>query len=151
MHPLNVELRTMRDADCHAVAALLPDLGYNATPAQMQARLTALREWPHQEAFIAAVGDVIIGLCQIQGVCLLASEGYAEVQALVVAASHQRQGIGHALLQHASDWAYGLGYERVRLRSGIHREAAHRFYEAAGFSRSKASYVFERHRRWTSQ
>ena len=143
MHLSSIKLRTMRDADCHAVAALLPDLGYSATPAQIQARLTALREWPHQEAFIATVEVVIIGLCQVQGVRLLASEGYAEVQALVVAASHQRQGIGNALLQLASNWAYGLGYERVRLRSGIQREASHQFYEAAGFSRSKASYAFE--------
>ena len=141
----------MRDVDCPAVAALLPDLGYSATPAQMQARLTALREWPHQEAFVAEVDGVIAGLCQIQGVRLLASMGYAEVQALVVATSHERQGIGRALLQHASDWAYDLGYERVRLRSGIHREAAHRFCEATGFSRSKTSYAFESHRPQASQ
>jgi GNAT superfamily N-acetyltransferase len=151
MQQLKVEIRAMRDVDCPAVAALLPDLGYSATPAQMQARLTALREWPHQEAFIAEVDGVIVGLCQVQGVRLLASKGYAEVQALVVATNHERQGIGRALLQHASDWAYDLGYERVRLRSGIHREAAHRFYEATGFSRSKASYAFETHRPPTSK
>ena len=146
-----ITIRSMRDADCRAVAALLPDMGYAATPDQMQARLTALREWPHQEAFVAEVGGALIGLCQIQGVRLLASEGYAEVQALVVAASHQRQGIGKALLQHACDWAFDLGYERVRLRSGIHREAAHLFYEAAGFSRSKASYAFETHHQPTGR
>ena len=151
MQQLKVEIRAMRDVDCPAVAALLPDLGYSATPAQMQARLTALREWPHQEAFVAEVDGVIAGLCQVQGVRLLASKGYAEVQALVVATSHERQGIGRALLQHASDWAYDLGYERVRLRSGIHREAAHRFYEATGFFRSKASYAFETHRPQASQ
>lgn len=144
-------IRSMRDADCHAVAALLPDLGYSATPDQLQVRLTALREWPHQEAFVAEMGGALIGLYQIQGVRLLASEGYAEVQALVVAASHQRQGIGNGLLQHACDWANALGYARVRLRSGIHREAAHRFYEAAGFSGSKASYAFERYRPRTCQ
>lgn len=151
MHHMGIGIRSMRDADCHAVAALLPDLGYSATPDQLQVRLIALREWPHQEAFVAEMGGALIGLCQIQGVRLLASEGYAEVQALVVATGHQRQGIGNALLQHACDWANALGYERVRLRSGVHREAAHRFYEAAGFPRSKASYAFERHRPQTCQ
>ncbi len=146
MPHIGTTVRSMRDADCHAVAPLLPDLGYSATPAQMQARLTALREWPHQEAFVAEVDGVIAGLCQVQGVRLLASNGYAEVQALVVGAGYQRQGIGKALLQHASDWAHSLGYERVRLRSGIHREAAHRFYEATGFTPTKASYAFEAHR-----
>nr|WP_315489787.1 GNAT family N-acetyltransferase [uncultured Rhodoferax sp.] len=145
MQQLKVELRAMRDIDCPAVAALLPDLGYSATPAQMQARLTALREWPHQEAFVAEVGGVIAGLCQIQGVRLLASDGYAEVQALVVATGHQQRGIGKALLQRGCDWACELGYGRVRLRSGLHREGAHQFYEAAGFTRSSASYGFELH------
>lgn len=136
-------IRCMHDADCHAVATLLPDLGYSASVEQIQARLAALREWPHQEAFVAEMDGTVTGLCQIQGVRLLASEGFAEVQALVVATSHQRQGIGNALLQHACAWAYGLGYTRVRLRSGLHREAAHHFYEAIGFTRSKPSYAFE--------
>jgi GNAT superfamily N-acetyltransferase len=133
----------MNATDAEAVARLLPDLGYAASPTELEARLSALREWPHQEAFVAELGHAVVGLCQVQGVRLLASEGYAEIQALVVASGHQRQGIGRALLVHAREWAHGLGYVRVRLQSGLHREAAHLFYEAAEFSRSKPSYAFE--------
>ena len=136
-------IRVMHGSDSGAVAALLPDLGYSAGADQIHSRLLALRDWPDQEAFVAELSGVVVGLCQVQGVRLLASDGYAEVQTLVVSASRQRLGIGKALLFHAIEWAQGKGYERVRLRSGLHRETAHRFYEAAGFSCSKPSYAFE--------
>lgn len=138
-----VTVREMQGFDSVAVPELLKQLGYSASSEQVHSRLVALREWPHQEAFVAELSGVIVGLCQIQGVRLLASEGYAEVQVLVVSGGQQRQGIGKELLAHAREWAHKHGYARVRLRSGLHREAAHRFYEAVGFSRSKPSYAFE--------
>ena len=147
MTSICASIRCMRPADSKAVAALLAVLGYTADAEQVLARLLALREWPDQEAFVADVAGVAVGLCQVQGVRLLASDGYAEVHALVVASAHQREGVGAALLSHARDWSHARGYARVRLHSGMHREAAHRFYEAAGFSRSKPNYAFEARRR----
>ena len=137
-------LRAMQSSDAIAVAALLPDLGYSASPAEIAARLAALREWPDQEAFVACEGAAVVGFCQVQGVRLLASNGYAEVQALVVAQASQRRGVGSTLLEHAVQWAFGRGYERVRLRSGMHREDAHGFYAQRGFVQSRASLAFER-------
>ena len=142
-HNMNATIREVHDSDCAAIPRLLADLGYSVESEQVRSRLIALREWPDQEAFLTELNGVVVGLCQVQGVRLLASEGYAEVQALVVSAGHQRQGIGRALLIHACEWANNRGYRRVRLRSGLHREDAHRFYAAIGFSRSKASYAFE--------
>ena len=139
-------LRPMSPADVPAVVRLLPDLGYEATQEQLARRLAALREWPDQEAFVADDGGAIVGLCQVQGVRLLVSDGYAEVQALVVAAACQGRGIGRALLAHACDWAFARGYERVRLRSGLQREAAHAFYVAQGFTQSRGSFAFEKWR-----
>lgn len=136
-------LRPMTLADAPAVARLLPDLGYDATPAQVEARLSALRDWPDQEAFVAERDGVVVGLCQVQGVRLLASDGYAEIQALVVAAACQGQGLGRALVAHANAWAFALGYTRVRLRSGTHRVEAHAFYEALGFEKARSSFAFE--------
>jgi GNAT superfamily N-acetyltransferase len=136
-------LRLLQSADAHAIAALLPDLGYEATPEQLVRRLAALREWPDQEAFVAADDDRVVGLCHVQGVRLLNSEGYAEIQALVVSAACQGRGLGRRLVAHARDWAFARGYTRVRLRSGVQREAAHAFYEHLGFEKAKASYAFE--------
>lgn len=82
-------------------------------------------------------------MSQVQGVRLLASAGYAEVQALVVASAYQGRGLGAGLLRHTVDWAFARGYPWVRLRSGVHRVAAHRFYRARGFTQARASHAFE--------
>jgi GNAT superfamily N-acetyltransferase len=139
-----VNIRLAHASDADALAALLPDLGYTATADQLARRLAALRDWPDQEAFVAQVDGRIVGLCHVQGVRLLASDGYAEIQALVVSAACQGQGIGRPLLEHACAWAAARGYDRVRLRSNVIREGAHAFYEHLGFEKSKASYAFER-------
>lgn len=137
-------IRGMSPADCAAVSYLLPDLGYPASDSDVARRLAALSEWPDQAVFVAEQGAQVVGLCHVHGVRLLASDGYAEVGALVVAATHQRRGVGSALLQRALAWAGVAGYARLRLRSGLHRDGAHRFYGAQGFSQSRASYAFER-------
>jgi GNAT superfamily N-acetyltransferase len=133
----------MRPTDAAAASGLLPDLGYAATSVQLQSRLAALRDWPDQEVFVAELEGSVVGLCQVQGVRLLVSDGYAEIQALVVAAACQGRGFGKALVAQACDWAFARGYERVRLRSGTHRLQAHAFYEARGFENARASFAFE--------
>ena len=138
-----VTIRPLVSTDAAAISALLPDLGYEATPEQVVRRLAGLREWPDQDAFVAVLEGAIVGLCHVQGVRLLASDGYVEIQALVVSAACQGQGIGRRLVAHAGEWAFARGYERVRLRSGVQREAAHAFYEHLGFEKAKASYAFE--------
>jgi len=143
-----VTLRPLQpaDADADAIAALLPDLGYAATAAQTARRLAALREWPDQDAFVAEADGRVVGLCHVQGVRMLISDGYAEIQALVVSTALQGQGIGRQLVAHACEWAFARGYERVRLRSNVTREGAHAFYEHLGFEKAKASYAFEKRR-----
>ena len=140
---MSLTLRLLQPADADALATLLPDLGYEAAPEQVVRRLAGLREWPDQEAFVAEFDGAIVGLCHVQGVRMLISDGYAEIQALVVAAACQGQGIGKRLVAHACEWAFARGYGRVRLRSNVVREAAHAFYEHLGFEKAKASYAFE--------
>ena len=137
-------LRLLEAADAVAVSALLPDLGYTVSADDVVARLAALRDWPDQEALVAELDGRIVGLCHVQGVRMLISDGYAEIQALVVSEALQGQGLGRQLLEHACAWVAGRGYGRVRLRSNVVREGAHAFYEHLGFEKSKASYAFER-------
>ena len=137
-------LRLLEAADAVAVSALLPDLGYTVSADDVVARLAALRDWPDQEALVAELDGRIVGLCHVQGVRMLVSDGYAEIQALVVSEALQGQGLGKQLLAQACAWASARGYGRVRLRSNVVREAAHAFYEHLGFEKSKASYAFER-------
>ncbi|MEJ2795715.1 GNAT family N-acetyltransferase [Iodobacter sp. LRB] len=141
MPQLNIRPMTIHDAA--AVSALLPALDYTGSPCDVERRFAALSAQPDHVVFLAFHNEQLAGLCHIQGVRLIASDGYAEISALVVSTALQRSGIGKALVCHAKDWAISKGYERLRLRSGLHRENAHLFYEAIGFSKKKASYAFE--------
>lgn len=141
---IEIVLRPATLCDAPGIAALLPDLGYPATVEAVERRLTRLAEWPDNAVLVAERDGELVGLCHIQGVPLLASDGYAEVQALVVAADARRQGIGGSLVRAALAWAGERGYTRVRLRSGLHRTDAHRFYRSLGFSQGRASHAFER-------
>jgi ribosomal protein S18 acetylase RimI-like enzyme len=138
-----VVIRPAEKTDASRISILLPDLGYKAEEADVAARLARLATRPENLVIVAEVAGLVVGLCHVQGVPLLATDGYAEVQALVVSSKCQRQGVGAALLRASVVWASGQGYRRVRLRSGLHREQAHRFYESQGFKRSRASYAFE--------
>jgi GNAT superfamily N-acetyltransferase len=141
---MSATVRLLEAVDADAVSALLPDLGYTVSTDDVAARLARLRDWPDQEAFVAEAGGHVVGLCHVQGVRMLISDGYAEIQALVVSEALQGQGLGKQLLAQASAWASARGYGRVRLRSNVVREGAHAFYEHLGFEKSKASYAFER-------
>jgi GNAT superfamily N-acetyltransferase len=141
---MSVLVRFMNSQDGAAVAALLPHLGYSGSADQIRLRFDALSAWQDNIVLLAETDDRVVGLCQVHGVCLIASNGYAEVAALVVHAEYQRRGIGKLLVERADSWATALGYERLRLRSGVHRTEAHLFYEALGFVKSKASFAFER-------
>ncbi len=136
-------IRPMSISDAAAVSALLPALDYSGSPLDVERRFTALFTQPDQIVFLAFQNEQLAGLCHIQGVRLIASDGYAEISALVVNTALQRSGIGKALVSHAKNWAQSQGHERLRLRSGLHRENAHLFYEAIGFSKKRASYAFE--------
>ena len=136
-------IRPMTLADAAVVAALMPDLGYAAETHEMQRRFEALMQWPGEMPFVAERAGEVVGLCHAQGVRSLASDGYCEIVALVVKAAHHRSGVGRALVKVAVDWAFETGFNRVRLGSGVHREDAHRFYEAIGFTKSRPGYVFE--------
>jgi GNAT superfamily N-acetyltransferase len=138
-----VVIRPAKNTDSTSIAGLLPDLGYAAKAEDVARRLSRIVEWPDNSVFVAEVDDKLVGLCHVQGVPLVASDGYAEVQALVVSSSSQRKGVGTKLLMAAVTWSIHKGYTRVRLRSGLHRQEAHLFYEAQGFTRSKPSYAFE--------
>ncbi len=131
-------------ADATAIAMLMPDLGYEASAADLVRRLGVLLDDASHAVFVADAGGTLRGACHVATVRHLASDGFAEVLDLVVAAAHQGQGHGRALLQCAERWAAAAGHTRVRLRSGVHREAAHAFCERQGYERSRASFAFER-------
>lgn len=132
----------MESGDLPALEALLPHLGYHVTLAELTARYERARNSP-EHAFLVTEGAGVTGWAHVFGVRLLESAGYAELGGIVVAPEHRRQGIGKGLVAACAQWARSRGFQRLRLSSGVHRDEAHRFYEAFGFHKAKAAYAFE--------
>lgn len=134
----------MRREDAAAVAALGDELDRPARPEDLVRRLGRLAREPGHAAFVAEEDGEVLGWAHVQAVVNLAAESFAEVRALVVTARRRRRGIGQALVRACEAWATDAGLERVRLRSGVHRDGAHAFYRRIGYVQAKASYAFER-------
>jgi GNAT superfamily N-acetyltransferase len=69
---------------------------------------------------------------------------FAEIAGLVIDLEHRGRGIGERLLRRAEAWARECGVDRVRVRTNVRREDAHRFYERLGYVREKSQHVFQR-------
>ena len=137
-------IRCARTYDAAAIAALCDELGYPATRQQVVARLAAI-ENAAAKVFVAenAGGEVIAWLHA--GVCAqLTGDDEAEILGLIVADNARSSGIGRALVERAVAWAREHGCTRLRVRSRVERERAHRFYEREGFEPAKTQRVFAR-------
>lgn len=60
-------------------------------------------------------------------------EGVAELKRMYVAPEARRRGVARALLRALEDAARRLGYERLRLETGLRQPEAMALYEAAGY------------------
>lgn len=138
-----VTIRHAHAGDAVDIADLLPLIGYTAEPNEIEFRLERMVLEPNNIVLVADMDSSVVGLCQVQGIHLIANEGFAEINALVVRASHHGHGIGKSLVGSAIGWAIERCYAKIRLYSRVDRIAAHCFYEAYGFTKSRTSHAFE--------
>jgi GNAT superfamily N-acetyltransferase len=138
-------VRPMVNDDVPRVADLAVQLGYNPSAEEVSSRLEALSATPGHAFFVADPrSQPLTGWIHVYGVQTLVSTPYAEIGGIVVEQTVRRRGVGQAILRAAEEWATANGFPEVRLRSGVHREEAHLFYERVGYERSRASYMFRR-------
>lgn len=144
-NPLSI--RPMTENDAEPVSDLMPVLGYAASTTMIRERFFSIPVGSSDCLFVAETTDEIVGFCHVKGIRRVDSDGYGEILTLVVKVSHQRSGVGRALVQRATEWIFAIGFSRVRLGSGVHRTEAHLFYESLGFTKSRPSCAFELHRK----
>ncbi len=138
-----ITIRHVHARDAEDIADMLPLLGYAAESHEIEYRLERMMLEPNNILLAADMDNSVVGFCQVQGVHLIANEGYAEINALVVKASHQGHGIGKSLVDSAISWAIERCYAKIRLWTRVDRISAHCFYEAYGFTKSRTSHAFE--------
>jgi len=134
-----VEIRSAAPPDAPAIAGLLTELGYPATPEDVTERLNAL---------IRSDADCVLlvpgGLIALHRIPRLAEgDVFARITALVVAPERRGQGVGRVLLDAAEEVARGWGCTLLEVSSGRRpeRRAAHAFYRAAGFEETESRSV----------
>lgn len=135
-------LRSAREDDAEALAALMLQLGYAVSAATIARRLAARDE--SREVFVAETDAGIVGWA---GVCV--QEGFVDgrqawIEGLVVDERKRGAGIGERLLERAETWARARDCDAMRVQSNVVRERAHAFYQRRGYVKLKAQFAFRK-------
>ena len=137
-------IRPAAPADVPKLADLTTQLGYPSSLEEVEARLRDLASRPEDAVLVADEEGEVAGWIHVSALHSLEMEPCAQIQGLVVDASHRGGGIGAALVEAAAEWAAGHGFRTLRVRSNVIRERAHAFYERLGFARTKSQVVLVR-------
>jgi GNAT superfamily N-acetyltransferase len=137
-----ITIRSARTLDAGEIARLTTQLGYDLTEANAADRLSRILVRDDQEFFVADLDDRIVGWVHVLRAEYVDAEAFVVIGGLVVDRNHRRLGIGRRLMDRAERWARERGCSMVRLASSSTRHAAHRFYEAIGYTNIKSQYSF---------
>ena len=136
-------MREARAGDAAEIARLALELGYPASTEAMRARLQSLLPSPRHR-IVVAQGERLLGWIAVERRCTLESGEFVEIVGLVVDAAARGQGVGRALVADAEAWAMGQGFDAIRVRSNVARDASHPFYESLGFARTKTQHAYHK-------
>lgn len=139
---LSVRPLTIEDAE--AVASLSTQLGYPTDAETMRGRIHQLAKSRDRIAFVAVFENSVVGWADASIERHLQSPDVVELGGLVVQEGHRGLGIGKRLCEAVEEWALQQQIPRVRVRSQIKRQDAHRFYLRDGYVHVKTSEVFEK-------
>ena len=130
----------IRDAtltDAPALAALMCELGYKTTPAEMRRRLKSILCHHNYRTLLAEVDGKVCGM-----IGALAHASYehndpsGRILAIVTLPGARRRGIGRALVASAEKDFAQKAVTRVSLDTRLTRKNAHQFYESLGYERN---------------
>jgi ribosomal protein S18 acetylase RimI-like enzyme len=140
----SITVRHARRADIGRIAELLTVFtGSKPSTRAATNRFDLISGDPEQSLFVATARGHVVGLLGFRIRHNLDNVShYGEVSAIAVDPDWRKQGVGGKLLQHAEKVARKRRCIGLWLVSGYGREeAAHRFYDRAGFSRTGIRFV----------
>lgn len=133
------------DADDAALAAeLSSQLGYSVSSSEMRQRLERVSESHERVVLGALMNGQLVGWIDASVERHLQSPDTVVIGGLVVRDGCRNLGIGKWLCDEIEKWTRERSIDRVRVRSQIMRERAHRFYLRDGYKQVKTSYTFEK-------
>jgi len=139
-------IRPIEPHDADEVAILAEQLGYQRSSSEIKAWIASLpTRSENQVAFVACIGNEIVGWIEISIHHHLQSPPHALIGGLVVKDGHRNRQIGMRLCQRVEAWTWERGLSVLRVTSRSTRLDAHRFYERNGYQLTKLSHVYEKH------
>jgi GNAT superfamily N-acetyltransferase len=146
---MSVIIRPASAVDLPSVLALYaqPDMDNGKVLALEEAQqlFAQFSHYPNYRLFVACLDEVVIGTYALLIMQNLGHQGTpsAIVEDVVVRETHQSQGLGRDMMQHAMALARQAGCYKLMLSSNQKRERAHAFYESLGFQRHGFSFLIE--------
>jgi ribosomal protein S18 acetylase RimI-like enzyme len=130
-------IRDAKLSDAPALAALMCELGYETSSAEMSRRLKSILSDLRYGTFVAEIDNEIRGMI---GTLTHASHEHDDLSgkiiALVVSRKYRQSGVGRALIAAAEKDFASRNVSRVTLTTRFERKEAHQFYEALGYLRT---------------
>jgi GNAT superfamily N-acetyltransferase len=128
-----LQLREATPNDARVIAELLTELGYPPDPADIPARIEAVRREGGNVFLAVDSTDSPVGLMALsRHTAIHTPRPVAYIDALVTSSEARRRGVGRFLVSEAKRWAANEGCARLTLTSAEHRAAAHEFYPSCG-------------------
>lgn len=142
-----MHIREATRDDLPAILALYAqpalDDGQRLTARQAESIFRTMQAYPYYKLFVAEEDNQVIGTFALLIMENLGHLGKPSglVEDVAVAPSHQRQGIGKAMMLYAMEQCRERGCYKMALSANLIRTKAHAFYESLGLTRHGYSFV----------
>ncbi len=134
---IDLKIRDGKLSDAADLAALMCELGYETTGAEMESRLISILKDLRYKTLVALNDDKICGMIgTVSASSYLHNDLTGRIIALVVSRESRRRGIGARLIAEAEKNLIQRGITRVTVTARFEREKAHQFYEKLGYART---------------
>jgi GNAT superfamily N-acetyltransferase len=132
-----VKIREAGDGDTVALARLMTELGYLASPEEMGRRLAGILEDVSYGTLVAERDGRVVGMAGTHLERTYEADGQcARIMSFVVGSKERGRGAGQALISAVEDWARDRGAADVMLTTHERRAGAHEFYGRLGYDRT---------------
>ncbi|WP_198780263.1 GNAT family N-acetyltransferase [Shewanella putrefaciens] len=137
-----IQIRQIQIADLKVIADLLLQLGYSATPEQLQKYLG--KSDRTDEVYLAEVEGKILGLISLIFFDYFpAQQQICRITALVVTETCRGLGVGTQLINFTKTRANEQGCSKLEVTTSMRREKTQAYYEAIGFEKTSFRYIQE--------